>query len=188
MEYSVLVVWIINLFLLLLVILGGYFIYTLVFGTPFYPSSAKRFKLAMKELNISEYFKAKRFIDLGSGDGRIMIAARELGAEVTGIELNPFLTLYSRLKLFIHSKIRRNLNKSGVRNNEEYRIINGSYYNHSFKDYDIVYLYIYPEHMEKIKFKLFKELKPGSLVISNTFKFSDIKPTREFGRYFVYTV
>jgi hypothetical protein len=40
--------------------------------------------------------------------------------------------------------------------------------------------------MNKIKNKLFQELKPGSVIISNTFPFTGITPDLEFDRFKIY--
>lgn len=55
--------------------------------------------------DINRLFTVYRFkkndvlVDLGSGDGRIVIAAAERGIPVVGYELNPFLAVLSRLRL-----------------------------------------------------------------------------------------
>ena len=55
--------------------------------------------------DINRLFTVYRFkkndvlVDLGSGDGRIVIAAAERGIRVVGYELNPFLAVLSRLRL-----------------------------------------------------------------------------------------
>jgi len=44
--------------------------------------------------------KALRVIDLGSGDGRIVIECAKHGIQSHGVELNPWLVLYSKYKAY----------------------------------------------------------------------------------------
>ncbi|MDQ7020887.1 MAG: hypothetical protein Q9M91_03500 [Candidatus Dojkabacteria bacterium] len=78
---------------ILWIVLGGYHIYSLLFSTPFYPSRVKHLKEAFQKLGL-EVTKSTNFVDLGSGDGRVVVWAARMGMKSTGIELNPFLTFY----------------------------------------------------------------------------------------------
>ncbi len=163
----------------LLMIMGFYFVYSLMFSTPFYPSVTKRLNIALtywKDLGINPLNQEKaKFVDLGSGDGRVVFWAARNGFIATGIELNPYLSLLSKLIKFL-----KRINNA--------RIINMSFYKHNFSDYDIAYLYIYPEHMEKMKDKLFREMKNGAVIISNTFKFKNLEPEQSYDRFHLYRI
>src|SRR5271169_3728376 len=64
-------------------------------GAPWVPISRK---LVGKILAMSELKPTESLYDLGSGDGRLVIAAaRDFGALAVGIEIDPFRVLYSRL-------------------------------------------------------------------------------------------
>lgn len=158
----------------LLILLAGYIIYSWLTKTPFYPSSTNKLESLLKSEKIKT--KGNKFIDIGSGDGRFVIWAAKHGYESAGIEFNPFLTLISRLLIFLN----------GV--DGKAKIYNMDFNNHDFSNYDIVYLYIFSEHMNKLKDKLFKELKPGSVIIANTFTFSDTKADFVSDRFNVYYI
>jgi SAM-dependent methyltransferase len=54
---------------------------------PFWaPTSSQRIEQA---LDLAQLRPGERFVDLGCGDGRVMVAAARRGAEVTGIEIDP---------------------------------------------------------------------------------------------------
>jgi len=161
------VVWILFAFYLTIGWLGS---------TPFYPSQNKHLKGLLDGLKINPKDKKLKFVDIGSGDGRVVIWAAKQGFKATGIELNPFLTLISRLKSFI------------FRLGKNAKFINGNFYNQDYSEYDVVYLYIYREHMNKLKEKLFEELEPGSVIVSNIFKFDETTPYERIGRFNVYRI
>ncbi len=68
--------------------------------TPFYPSNRKKLKNLYKDIK-GLLPKNPNFVDIGSGDGRIVAWASNKGMNATGIESNPYLTLLSRLILLI---------------------------------------------------------------------------------------
>jgi len=117
-----------------------------------------------------------RFVDIGSGDGRFVVWAARQGYSAHGLEYNPFLTLYSKLRLLVGGL----LGKA--------KVYNKNFNKHDFSDYNVAYMYIFSEHMDKIREKLFSEMKPGSMVISNTFKFKDLEPDQVIGKFNIYRV
>ena len=159
-------------FKIFLIFFAIYFLFSLVRKTPFYPSKIKSLDEIFNKIEI----KGKNFIDIGSGDGRIVIWAAERGFNADGIEYNPFLTILSKIKIFF------------LRLNKKVRIYNKDFFDHSYSDYQIVYMFIYSEQMDKLQNKLFRELKPNSVIISNTFNFSEVKEDRKIGNYYVYYI
>ncbi len=150
-------------------LLRGFFI-----DTPYYPSRLKKLDELWSYLEIDP--KGKKFIDIGSGDGRTVRWASRKGLASTGIDINPFLTLLSRmLNIFNKSK-------------ENAKFINGDFFKESYSDFDIVYLYIYRSAMNELGEKLFNELKPGSIIISNVFGFDDYEPDDKFKRFKIFYV
>lgn len=71
--------------------------FVVAFGAPYVPSLTKEVRAAFNELNpltTQDYV-----VDLGSGDGSVLVEASKLGAAGMGVELNPVLILISRLRL-----------------------------------------------------------------------------------------
>lgn len=157
----------------LLIFFGFYLIWSWINQTPFYPSKTKPLNDLKKELNLADNIN---FIDIGSGDGRIVIWGAKQGFNADGIEYNPFLTLYSRIMILLR----------GVKNRAN--IFNKDFRNHDFSKYDFAYLYIFPDHMDSVSGKLFSQMKSGSVVVTNTFKFKDKTPDKTMGRYYIYYV
>ena len=77
------------LFLTLFVIFGTFFyILPTFFGAAYEGSDAETIK---KMIKMSGNLKGKRMVDIGSGDGRIVIEFARNGAKAEGYEINPLL-------------------------------------------------------------------------------------------------
>lgn len=97
-----------------------------------------------------------KFLDLGSGDGRIVFFASLFGTEAVGIEYDP--TLYQ-----ISMNAREDL--SSIIDVEKTCFIKGDFLQYDFSSYDIFYLYEGTDDILGLKNKLSKEMKPGSILI-----------------------
>src|SRR3989344_9056179 len=63
-------------------------------GAPFVASDKNSIE---RMLSISKIKKGDRVLDLGSGDGRLVIAFAKKGCSVEGVEINPILVLISKI-------------------------------------------------------------------------------------------
>jgi SAM-dependent methyltransferase len=94
------------------------------------------------------------FYELGSGDGRLVVAAAEAGAEAYGFEISLIPYLLAQFKRL----------KSPVKERIHFRF--KSFWKISFAQADIVYMFLLPEIYHKLKDTFEKELKPGAAVIT----------------------
>jgi SAM-dependent methyltransferase len=105
--------------------------------------------------------------DLGSGDGRIPIAAaREHGARGVGIELDARLIELARC----------NARAAGVDKRVEFR--EQDLFGADLREATVVTLFLFPELNRKLKAKLLAELKPGARIVSHRFDLGDWRPER----------
>jgi ribosomal protein L11 methylase PrmA len=106
-------------------------------------------------------------IDLGCGDGRIVIgAAKEYGAHGIGVDIDP-----DRIK-----EANENGRKEGVANLVEFR--QGDLFAADIRKATVVTLYLLPSVNMKLRPKLWRELRPGTRVVSHTFDMEDWKPDK----------
>lgn len=82
--------WILGIFLII-VWLG-----VVLVGPPYVPTLKADLKKLFKYLRLD---KNSHFVDLGAGDGRVLVMASSFGAHVDGVELNPFLVLIAKWRL-----------------------------------------------------------------------------------------
>jgi cyclopropane fatty-acyl-phospholipid synthase-like methyltransferase len=56
-------------------------------------------EIVIQMLTMAELKPGDKLVDIGSGDGRILIAAAQQGIESVGYEINPLLVLWSRSRI-----------------------------------------------------------------------------------------
>ena len=105
-------------------------------------------------------------IDLGSGDGRIVIAAAQRGARAHGVELEPELVQLAR----------RRAREAGVADRATFS--QGDAFDADISAATVVTLYLLPEVNIALKPKLLRELRPGARVISGNFDMGRWRPDR----------
>jgi predicted O-methyltransferase YrrM len=110
-------------------------------------------------LTVAKVGKGDVLYDLGSGDGRIPIAAaQKYGiARGIGIEINP-----ERIR-----DANENLAKAGVADRVSF--VNADLFTSNFSDATVITLYLLPALNLKLLPKLLKELKPGTRIVSHSF-------------------
>jgi protein-L-isoaspartate O-methyltransferase len=106
-------------------------------------------------------------IDLGSGDGRIVIAAaRDHGARGLGIELDPALV----------ARARENARRAGVA--DRARFEEGDALKADLSQASVVTIYLLPFLLDQLQPRLLAQLRPGARVVSHAFAFKGWKPDR----------
>lgn len=104
-------------------------------------------------------------VDLGSGDGRIVIAAaKKHGARGFGVEIDGSLV----------SVARRAAQQEGVAGRVEFREQN--LFITEIGRATVITLYLYPSLMMRLRPRLFEELKPGTRVVSHDFDMENWRP------------
>ncbi|MDP3710649.1 MAG: methyltransferase domain-containing protein [bacterium] len=140
-------------------------------GAPYVPSSRKR---VMKMLELADLKPGENVVDLGSGDGKILIEAAKLGCFATGLEINPFLVWFSRFRA-----ARRNL--SG-----RIKILRQDFNKYPLREADVVFVYLWPETIDKLSIKFRRELKPEARIVSNAFSMAGTVPLKTSDNVFLY--
>jgi len=145
---------------------------------PYVPTPPEVVDEMLKLANVS---KSDYVIDLGCGDGRIVIAAaKTYGAHGLGIDINP-----ERI-----AEAQDNAKKAGVEAMVEFK--QGDLFKADLSKATVVTLYLLTTVNMKLRPKLLKELKPGTRVVSHSFEMGEWKPekTAEVGyrRVFFWTI
>lgn len=99
-------------------------------------------------------------VDLGSGDGRIVIEAAKRGAHATGIEFNPDLVKLSEYRA----------DTAGVA--QKAKFLNMDLFEYDLSRATVITMYLLSDLNLKLRPKLL-QLKPGTRIVSNTFDLGD---------------
>ena len=118
-------------------------------------------------LRMAKVKKGDVLYDLGSGDGRIPIAAaREFGIRAVGIEIDPKLV----------KEAEENARQAGVSDLVRFR--NEDMFHIDVHEATIVTLYLSEKLNVLLRPKLLSELRPGSRILSHDFLMGDWKPEK----------
>lgn len=116
--------------------------------------------LVQRMLDIAKVTPQDYLIDLGSGDGRTVIAAAKRGLRAHGIEFNPKMVTLAR----------DNAAKAGVTGRATFE--RGDIFEKDFSKADILTMFLLDEINERLRPKIL-EMKPGTRVVTNTFSMGD---------------
>jgi SAM-dependent methyltransferase len=119
--------------------------------------------LVDKMLDLAAVTASDFLVDLGSGDGRTVIAAAKRGAKALGIEYNPELVELSR----------RNAAKEGIADRAAFE--EGDVFETDFSKATVITLFLLQELNLRLRPKIL-DMNPGVRVVSNTFDMDDWMP------------
>lgn len=132
---------------------------------PFVPATTKQIE------NVVKMLRSRRgpLVDIGSGDGRIVIAAAKEGFTAVGYELNPWLVWYSRYRAW----------REGVQDLAKFYI--SDLWKVTFSQYSNVVIFGVPQMMPQLEKKLELELEVNARVIACRFPFPHWTPDQVTG-------
>jgi len=133
--------------------------------TPYVPTPQA---VVDKMLDMAQVKAGDVVIDLGSGDGRIMItAARRHGAQGFGVEIDPRLVQRS------NEEARR----LGIA--DRVKFLRQDLFNTDFHEANVLTLYLLPDVNIALRPKILAELKPGTRVLSHDYDMREWRPDAE---------
>jgi len=121
--------------------------------------------MVARMLDVARVTSRDYVIDLGSGDGRVVIGAARRGARALGVEFNPDLVKYSEWKA----------RQAGVAGRA--RFVQGDLFQADLSPASVVTLFLLEENNLKLLPRLLS-LKPGTRIVSNSFAIADWEPDR----------
>jgi SAM-dependent methyltransferase len=116
-----------------------------------------------KMMEMAKLTPADFVVDLGSGDGRNVIAAAKRGARGLGVEYNPDMVELSK----------RRATEAGVA--ERAQFVQGDMFVADFSKATVLALFLLPSNLLQLRSK-FLELQPGTRMVLNTFSIQDWLP------------
>jgi SAM-dependent methyltransferase len=118
--------------------------------------------LVERMLDIAKVTPEDYLIDLGSGDGRTVIAAARRGVRALGIEYNPQMVELSK----------RNAAKAGVADRTTF--VTADLFDSDLSKATVITMFLLPDINLRLRPKIL-DLKPGTRIVSNSFTMGDWK-------------
>lgn len=128
---------------LVAVVIVALFASVLLVGAPYLPTMRRQSEAA---LDILELKKGQTLLELGSGDGTVLIVAAKRGLNVVGVELNPMLVAFSWVRTRKYRK--------------QVRIIWGNFWSKPWPEADGVFVFLLDKFMPKLDERMRTYKKP----------------------------
>lgn len=158
------------MFLLLITAVLLAFGFVLLFGAPYVPTLASQQKAALKLLQLK---KGDTLLELGCGDGRVLLAAAKQGIHSVGYELNPILFVVAKVVTWRYRK--------------HVKVAFGDYWRVEWPEVEGIYVFLLDKYMEKLHKKITQTYRGKNVkVVSFAFKIPHQKPTKTDGGLYLY--
>jgi hypothetical protein len=156
------------IYLVVLVIVLSFGLIVFV-GAPYVPTLTPQVAAALK---LADLQPGQTMLELGSGDGKVLIAAAQQGIQVVGYELNPFLVVISWLRTRRYRQL--------------VTIKMGNFWNTSWPKAEVIFVFLHPRFMQKLDKKIIQyNHKPVNLV-SFAFEVPNRKPVTKLQGVLLY--
>ena len=135
-----------------------------LFGAPWHPISRRDLKRA---LDFCEASAGERIVDLGSGDGRVLItAAKDYGLVGTGIEIDPIKVWLANLRLRF----------AGVQ--DKVKIVRANIFDTDYGAADLLFIYLTHQALDKLFPDILEQLKPNVKILCYRFCIQGMTPDK----------
>jgi SAM-dependent methyltransferase len=154
------------------VIIGGLivcFCGVVLVGAPYLPTLTPQVKVALELADLSA---GQTLLELGCGDGKVLIAAARQGIQVVGYELNPILALIAWLRT--------------RRYRSQVRVIWGNFWQSPWPPAEAIFVFLLPRYMPKLHKKCMRYNHKPVKLVSFAFEIPDKKPLRQKANLYLY--
>jgi hypothetical protein len=138
-------------------------------GAPYLPTLTRQVNVA---LELADLQAGQTLLELGCGDGKVLVAAARQGIQVVGYELNPILALIAWLRT--------------RRYGSQVRVIWGNFWQSSWPPAEAIFVFLLPRYMPKLHNKCMRYKYRPVKLISFAFEVPDKKPTRQKAGLYLY--
>jgi len=154
------------------VIIGGLLICfcgVLLVGAPYVPTLKPQVVAA---LELADLKAGQTLLELGCGDGKVLIAAAQQGIQAIGYELNPILALVAWIRT--------------RRYRSKVHVIWGNFWQRSWPPAEAIFVFLLPKYMPKLHKKCMQYSHRPIKLVSFAFEIPDKKPSRQKAGLYLY--
>lgn len=134
----------------------------LLFGAPYLPTLRPQVNAALK---LAKLKPGQTLIELGCGDGKVLIAAARQGIHSVGYELNPLLYALCIIRSWRHRKY--------------ITVIWGDFWKKSWPSADAIFVFLLPKYMKKLDTKIEQYTHKPVVLVSFAFRVPGKMPDNE---------
>lgn len=145
--------------------------FVVLFGAPYLPTLRRQTKDALDMLDLE---RGDTLLELGSGDGRFMLAAAKRGIHCVGYELNPLLVLYSRIRCWRYRRL--------------VTVKWANFWRVEWPDANGIYVFLLQRYMERLDAKITEQCRAGRSckLVSFAFTIPNREPIEQTNGLFLY--
>lgn len=158
-----------NITLIICAVFFVCFVFVIIFGAPFLPILRPEMT---KAINLIDLKPGQTLLELGSGDGRVLIEAAKREINSVGYELNPLLVIYSWL---LTRRYRKRI-----------KIVWGNYWHKKLPPADGIFVFLLQPYMEKLDKKITQDFAKPIKLVSFVFTIPNKKPVKQKKGIFLY--
>ena len=138
-------------------------------GAPYLPTLKPQVKTALK---LADLQPGQTLLELGCGDGKVLVAAAQQGLYAVGYELNPLL--------FVDAWLRTR------RFRKQVRVVWGNFWRKNWRPADAIFVFLLPKYMTKLDTAIERYNHKPVKLVSFAFSIPAKRPSAIEGGVFVY--
>jgi SAM-dependent methyltransferase len=143
--------------------------FVIAFGAPYLPTLKPQMLDAIK---LADLKLGQHILELGCGDGKILIEAARQGYRVTGYELNPILFLIAKLRSWKYRK--------------QVRVVLGNFWQAQWPEADAIFVFLLPRYMSKLDAAIKSKIDKPIKLVSIAFEIPNSKPVQTSTGVYLY--
>lgn len=158
-------IWLSLVLAALAICFGG----VLLFGAPYLPSLDSQIKVALELAGLKP---GDTLLELGCGDGRVLLAAAKQGVNAVGYELNPLLAAVAWLRT---RRYRRQV-----------RVVWGDFWRADWPPAEVIFTFLLTRYMPKLDKKIMRYPHKPVKVASYAFQIPGKRPAAQKDAVYLY--